>query len=45
MMSSAFPHSRSPGTKLSVVNSGLKVSALTFNVIRGRVLEYSSMKG
>ena len=45
MMSSAFPHSKFPGIKMSVGNSRSEFSVLFFIVIRGRVLEYSSNKG
>ena len=44
IVGSEFPHSRLSGIKMSVVNNRLKFPVLTFNVIRGRVHEYSFNK-
>ena len=41
MVSSALPQCKTPGIELSVAISRLKFSVLTFNVIWGRVLEYT----
>ena len=44
MVGSALPQCKSVGIELSVAISLLKFSVLTFNVIRGKVLEYSLNK-
>ena len=44
LVSSALSQCRTLGIKMSVAISRLKFSVLAFNVIRGRVLEYSFNK-
>ena len=44
MVGSALPQFRTPGIKLSVAISRLKISVLTFYVIWGRVFEHSFNK-